>query len=102
MFASLVWFPKKILRGQGLEWETFLIDTIGGCSMWFTSALVIAYITIVILLLSRIKSIWFYVGVGVLVANVGKIAFDSGLLYLIIITSLGIGRVLCQQYFTCR
>lgn len=79
LFASLIWFPKKILRGQALEWESFLIETIGGCSMWFTSALVVAYISIIILLLSRIKSIWFYVGVGVLVACVGKIAFDSGL-----------------------
>jgi len=72
-----LYLPKKIIRGQSLEWSDFLIETIGGCTYWFTSALAIAELILVLLLLARVKNIWFYVGIGALAAILGHIAWDS-------------------------
>ena len=78
MFASLIYLPKKLLRGDTFELASFCFETIGGCSMWFTNALVLAELAIIVLLLTRIKNVWFYVGTGVLVATIGFVAFESG------------------------
>lgn len=82
LFSSFIYLPKKILRGQTFEWSGFLIETVGGCTYWFTSALVIAELILVFLLWTRVKSIWFYVGIGVLIAFVGYVAFNSHILWL--------------------
>ena len=78
LFSSFIYFPKKILRGQDLDLSGFLIETIGGCTYWFTSALVLAELILVLLLLTRVKKIGFYVGMGLLAAFVGYMSFESG------------------------
>lgn len=79
LFSILIYFPKIILRGQSFELSDFLIQTLGGCSYWFTSALTLAELIIVLLLLSRCKNICFYVVVGVLSAFIASMAFRSGI-----------------------
>ena len=78
LFSSFIYFPKKILRGQDLDLSGFLIETIGGCTYWFTSALVLVELILVFLLLTRVKKIGFYVGMGLLAAFLGYISFESG------------------------
>lgn len=75
LFSSVIYFPKVLLRGQVLDLSDFVFQTIGGCSFWFTSALALAEFMIVVLLLTRIKTISFYVLVGVLTALIGSVAF---------------------------
>lgn len=65
LFSSLIYLPEKLLRGQAFEWTGFLVETAGGCTYWLTSALMLAELTLVLLLLTRVKSIWFYIGIGV-------------------------------------
>ena len=61
-----------------MDLSGFLIETIGGCTYWFTSALVLAELILVLLLLTRVKKIGFYVGIGILAAFLGYISFESG------------------------
>ena len=61
IFAVLVFFPKNLLRGDAIIIKDFVYDTIGGTTFWFTSALVLAEIILLTLLMTRRKSIWFYV-----------------------------------------
>lgn len=61
IFAVLVFFPKNLLRGDAFVAKDFIYDTIGGTTFWFTSALVLAEILLLLLLMTRQKNIWFYV-----------------------------------------
>jgi fucose 4-O-acetylase-like acetyltransferase len=61
IFAVLVFFPKHLLRGTEITTKEFVFDTIGGTTFWFTSALVVAEIVLLLLFTTRRKSIWFYV-----------------------------------------
>ncbi len=54
-----------MLRGLSIDVGEFFIKTIGGCTYWFVSALVVAEIIIFLLLLPRWKNIWFYVVIAV-------------------------------------
>lgn len=61
IFAVLVFSPKNLLRGDDILAKDFIYDTIGGTTFWFTSALVLAEILLLLLLMTRQKNIWFYV-----------------------------------------
>jgi fucose 4-O-acetylase-like acetyltransferase len=71
LFAFVNYTPKKILRGESLDLTTCLLDTVGGCSLWFTSALVVAQILFLILLMFRFKSIYVYIMYAVFCSIVG-------------------------------
>lgn len=60
IFAVIEFFPKKLIKGDGLNATDLLIETLGGCTYWFTSALVVAELMFLILLLTRRRNIWFY------------------------------------------
>lgn len=60
LFAAIEFIPSYMLRGQAFSIGTLLYKTIGGCTYWFTSALVVAELLILLMLVSRIKSYWFY------------------------------------------
>ena len=60
LFAAIEFFPSHLLRGMTFDLGTLLYKTIGGCTYWFTSALVVAELLILLMLVSRIRSVWFY------------------------------------------
>ena len=60
LFATIEFLPSHLLRGMTFDLGTLLYKTIGGCTYWFTSALVVAELLILFMLVSRIRSIWFY------------------------------------------
>lgn len=71
LFSLLEYVPKHILRDEGLSLHTLLSNTIGGGTYWFTSALVVAELVALLLLISRKTHIWFYVVTGLSVAILG-------------------------------
>lgn len=60
LFSVIEFFPSHVLRGHGFDISTFLCKTIGGCTYWFTAALVVAELLIVGMLLTRTRNVWFY------------------------------------------
>ena len=79
IFSLINYFPKKILRGQPIEIDSMLLDSLGGGSLWFTSALVVAQVLIFIGLVyiksRKIVSFLFYSIALSIIANV--LASDS-------------------------
>jgi len=71
IFSLIEYVPKHILRGEVLSLHTFLSNTIGGGTYWFTGALTVAELVALLLLFSRKTSIWFYVISGLAVAILG-------------------------------
>lgn len=65
LFSILMFIPKKIIRGQTIDIVSFVVETILGGGLWFTSALVSAEILLFILLLFRRKNIFFYLVSGI-------------------------------------
>lgn len=60
LFAAIEFLPSHLLRGITFDYGTLLYKTIGGCTYWFTSALVVAELFILLMLVSRIRNICFY------------------------------------------
>lgn len=60
LFSMIEFIPSYTLRGYSFDAGTFLYKTIGGCTYWFTAALVVAELLVLLLLLSRRKNVWFY------------------------------------------
>ena len=78
IFALLEYVPKKIIKGDAIDVESFFFETAGGLTYWFTSALVVAELLFLLLLLTRIKNIWFYAFAALFLISVGKHVVDSG------------------------
>lgn len=78
LFSIIEYFPSHVLRGLGFDIGTFMYKTIGGCTYWFTASLVVAELLIVVLLLTRIKSIWFYFISCCLLFALGQIIVYNG------------------------
>lgn len=72
IFSLLVFFPKFIMRGDIFTINEFVYDTIGGTTFWFTSALVLAEFILIMLLSTRIRNIWFYGIMCLLLTCVGN------------------------------
>lgn len=78
LFSIIEFFPSHLLRGLTFDTGVFLYKTFGGGTYWFTAALVVAEILIFVMLLSRKKSIWFYLGVGVILYLIGHSLVSEG------------------------
>ena len=68
LFSAVLYVPKELIAKEPLTISGFLLQTIGGGTYWFTSALFVAELLILILLICRQKSIWFYLGICISVS----------------------------------
>ncbi len=50
LFSMIDFVPKTLIRGEGLTLDTFIIDTIVRGTQWFTCALCISELLIVLML----------------------------------------------------
>ncbi len=71
LFASLFYLPGRLVKHEEIGVVDFLLETIGGRTFWFTSALVVAELIILLLFLSRKRTIWFYVICLVVIVSLG-------------------------------
>lgn len=78
IFATIEFFPKMLIKGGGFSFTSFMADTVGGGTYWFVSALAVAQLLFMILFLTRIRSIWFYVACSVAFAVIGILIEASG------------------------
>ena len=73
IFSAIELFPSCILQGRELCIGFALYKTIGGGTYWFTSALVVAEMLLLILFCTRKRSIWFYASVCLALSVAGLI-----------------------------
>ena len=78
LFATIEFFPKKLIKGDEVIASDCFYETLGGCTYWFTSALVVAELLFLLLLFTRIHSIWFYAITAFLFSALGAWLSMSG------------------------
>ena len=78
IFTTIIFFPKQIIRGQDIEIQKFLNDTIGGCSAWFTSAFAIAQLLLVIFFKYKCSKISIYIIYGFILTIIANYLTISG------------------------
>ena len=78
LFAAIEFIPSHLLRGMTFDIGTLLYKTIGGCTYWFTSALVVAELLILLMLVSRNRNIWFYFIASCVIYALGQSIVNCG------------------------
>lgn len=74
LFSIVCFLPNMMLKGGSSLAESFLFKTLGGGTYWFVGALLVCQLFILALLLTRQRSVWFYVVVLGLLAVAGTAA----------------------------
>ena len=74
IFSIICFLPNMLLKGETSLISSFLYKTVGGGTYWFVGALLVCQLFILILLLTRKRSVWFYAVVLGLVAVAGTAA----------------------------
>ena len=74
LFSIVTFMPKVLLKGGATGIEEFIFDTLGGGTYWFISALLLCQLFTLILLMTRQRSLWFYVAILLLMTVAGTIA----------------------------
>lgn len=82
IFAFIEFFPKKIIKGESISFLDLFVETIGGCTYWFTSALVVAELVFLLLLMTRNRNVWFYVIIAFVFSVLGKYLFATDFSFL--------------------
>lgn len=78
LFSAIEYVPNCFLKGKNMDLPYALYKTIGGGTYWFTSALAVSELIVLLMLLSRKKNIWFYFSLCVILGGVGM-CFQHGL-----------------------
>ena len=78
LFAAIEYFPSCLLQGKEMSLSYGLYKTIGGGTYWFTSALAVSELIILLLLLTRVKNGWFYFAACLFLSGV-EIIFQRGM-----------------------
>lgn len=71
LFSLIEFLPSSLIQGRGIELSNLLYKTVGGQTYWFTSALVVAELMILLMLFTRRKNIWFYMTISILIGFCG-------------------------------
>lgn len=80
IFSALEFFPSCIIQGRSVDIGFALYKTIGGGTYWFTSALVVAELILLMLFCTRRRNIWFYAVVCVALGVIGVAIVKLGIL----------------------
>lgn len=89
IFATVEYWPKHLIKGGEFSLASFLLETVGGGTYWFLSALAVAQLLFLLLLLTRFRNIWFYIGCSIVLAVIGIVVDSSGLVCMLFIATGG-------------
>ena len=89
IFAAVEYWPKHLIKGGDMNVASFLRETVGGGTYWFLSALAVAQLLYLLLLLTRFRSIWFYIGCSIVLAVIGIVVESSGLVCMLFMATGG-------------
>ena len=79
IFSLIEFLPSSLIQGRSIEVSNFIFKTIGGQTYWFTSALAVAELLILLMLLTRKKSIWFYAIISIAIGACGIWMAQNGI-----------------------
>lgn len=76
LFSIIEFFPSALIQGHNISVEYGLYKTIGGGTYWFTSALAIAELVLLVAFCSRVATLWFYVILSFVFALIARMCFE--------------------------
>lgn len=79
VFSTLIYIPKIFYHGQTFSFTIFIYEIFGGTSYWFTSALIIAQCSLIILVAARFNNIFLYLLSSIFLFLVGLILANNDL-----------------------
>ena len=71
IFSIIEFIPASLILGRSIDFSNFIPKTFGGQTYWFTSALVVAELILLVLFLTRRKSIWLYAVIAITIGALG-------------------------------
>lgn len=80
IFSIIEFVPSCLIQGRGIDMGYALYKTIGGGTYWFTSALVVAELILLLLFCTRKRNIWFYVLVSFALGSIGLVIVKLGIM----------------------
>ena len=80
IFSAIEFFPSCLIQERGIDLGYALYKTVGGGTYWFTSALVVAELVLLLLLITRKRSIWFYSIISFCFGIIGLVIARTGVL----------------------
>jgi len=80
LFATIEFLPSSLIQGREISLESALYKTIGGRTYWFTSALAVAELILLLLFCTRKRNLWFYVASSTAIGIMGLMIVKNGLL----------------------
>lgn len=80
IFSIIEFVPSCLIQGRDINVGFALYKTIGGGTYWFTSALVVAELILLLLFLTRRKSIWFYTCICLFIGTLSYVLLRLGVL----------------------
>lgn len=80
IFSIIEFVPSCLIQGRRIDVGYALYKTIGGGTYWFTSALVVAELILLLLFCTRKRNIWFYVVSSFVLGITGLVIVKSGIL----------------------
>ena len=82
IFSILYYLPKTLITNETISLSSFVFLCLLRGSFWFTGALITAEFIIFFLLLTRIKTIWFYLTICGIIALIGNyLIFEKFTIY---------------------
>lgn len=80
IFASIEFFPSVLIQGHDISLEYGLYKTFGGGTYWFTSALVVAELFLLLSFCARYSNIWFYIIPCFIMALIARYCYDVNIM----------------------
>jgi len=83
IFSVIELVPSSLIQGRGIDVSYTLYKTLGGGTYWFTSALAVSELILLLLFFTRKRNIWFYVVISFVLCIAGLLIvhfdiFDNG------------------------
>lgn len=71
IFSTIIYIPKMLFHSNDISIGRYFFDVFGGISFWFTSALPVAQIILLLLSLSKVKNLLFYIVITLALSGLG-------------------------------
>ena len=80
IFSIIEFIPSCLIQGREINIGFALYKTIGGGTYWFTSALVVAELILLLLFMTRRRNIWFYACICLFIGTLSYVLLRLGVL----------------------
>ena len=71
LFSTILYLPKTLFHGENMNVKRMLFNVLGGIGFWFTSALVVAQLSLLLMMKIKRNAIWLYIILSLVLFVIG-------------------------------